>query len=162
MGAGYHGGFGATAGSKRNIIVTADSSLTGNTIKGKLLAAVAKKVKKEEGFTDVAVHGAPDHVAFFRIVDKEEYRIVLSHRDLARFLKSDSGYTGGNIRLLSCKTGSKTGAFAQNLANKLGVAVKAPSDTLHIWPTGQMVIGPNAFTNSGEWITYYPQKRKKV
>ena len=162
MGAGYHGGFGATVGSKRNIIVTADSSLTGNHIKGKILAAAAKKVKKEEGYTDVAVHGGPDHVAIFRIVNGQEYKIVLSHRALARFLKSDSGYTGGNIRLLSCKTGSKTGVFAQNLANKLGVVGKAPSDTLHIWHSGQMVIDTDAFTNSGEWITYYPQKRKKV
>lgn len=160
MGAGYHGGFGATKGARRNGVITADSSLVGSLQKGKALALAAKRVKKEEGFTDIAVHGASDHIEVFRLVNNEEQGIKLSHRNLAKFLKSDKGYSGGQIRLLSCNTGKEGGTFAQDLANKMGVAVKAPSDTLHIWPSGRMVIGPNPYTNSGRWITYYPKKRK--
>ena len=47
------------------------------------------------------------------------------------------------------------------LANKMGVTVRAPSDTLYIYPNGKMVIGPNMFTNTGRWIDYHPQKRKR-
>lgn len=159
MGGGYHGGFGSTKGSKRNII-TLDSTLTGNLRKGKELAAAAKRVKKDEGFTDVAVHGAPDHIEVFRLINGREVGVKLTHRNLAKYLKSDDGYSGGKIRLLSCNTGKNTGTFAQDLANKMGVAVKAPSDTLHIWPNGKIVIGPDPYTNSGKWNLYYPKRRK--
>lgn len=160
MGAGYHGGFGNTSGSNKNGVVTADSSLVGNLQKGRALAVAASRVKKEEGFTDIAVHGASDHIEVFRLINGEEKGVKLTHRSLAKFLKADKGYSGGKIRLLSCNTGRENGTFAQDLANKMGVAVKAPSDTLHIWPNGRIVIGPNAYTNSGKWITYHPKKRK--
>ena len=160
MGAGYHGGFGSTSGTRNNGVVTADSNLVGSLSKGRDLAAAAKRVPKEEGYTDVAVHGAPDHIEVFRMIDGKEKGVRLTHRNLAKFLKSDKGYSGGKIRLLSCQTGKETGSFAQDLANKMGVAVKAPSDTLHIWPSGKMVIGPSAYKNTGRWIIYYPKKRK--
>ena len=121
----------------------------------------AKRVKIENGFTDVAVHGSPDSISVFVSKNGKDKEIVLDHRRLAKFLKSDKGYSGGNIRLLFCKTESKTGTFAQNLANKMGVTVRAPSDTLYIFPGGRMVIGPNMFTDSGRWIDYHPQKRKR-
>ena len=160
MGAGLHGGFGRTLGARKSNVVVADSNLVGDG-HGRALSDVAKKVAKEQGYTDVAVHGSPDSISVFRKSGDEEQEIKLDQRRLAKFLKSDAGYTGGNIRLLSCKTGTETGTFAQNLANKMGVVVRAPSDTLHIWPNGRMVIGPDAFTNSGRWIDYYPNKGKK-
>lgn len=158
LGAGYHGGFGATKGSRS--VIAADSTLVGNG-KGFRLKEAARKVKKIEGYTDVAVHGSPDSISFNFIKDGIEREIILDHRRLAKFLKSDKGYRKGNIRLLSCRTGSETGTFAQNLANKMGVTVRAPSDTLFILPNGEMVIGPNWRTNSGRWIDYYPQKGAK-
>ncbi len=155
MGAGYHGGFGITKGSRN--VVAADSTLVGNG-KGFQLKEAAKLVKKIDGFTDVAVHGSPDSISVMISKEGKEREIVLDHRSLAKFLKSDKGYDKGNIRLLSCKTGCETGTFAQNLANKMGVTVRAPSDTLFIFPSGKMVIGPNMRTNSGRWIDYHPQK----
>lgn len=160
MGAGYHGGFGSTAGSHKTSIITADSYLVGSG-HGSALKEAAKKVKKEPGFTDVAVHGSPDNITVFRKnANGSEEAITLDQRRLAKFLKADKGYTNGKIRLLSCKTGDDKGAFAQNLANKMGVVVRAPSDTLHIWPNGKMIIGPDPYTNSGKWIDYYPRKGK--
>lgn len=158
MGAGYHGGFGATKGSRR--VIVADSSLVGNG-RGFQLKEAAKRVKKIEGYTDVAVHGSPDSISVMINKNGTEREITLDHRRLAKFLKSDEGYKKGNIRLLSCRTGSETGTFAQNLANKMGVTVRAPSDTLFIFPNGKMVIGPDMRTNSGRWIDYHPRKGAK-
>ncbi len=155
MGAGYHGGFGATKGS--NNVIVADSTLVGNG-KGFQLKEAAKRVDKIDGFTDVAVHGSPDSISVMIRRNGNEREIILDHRRLAKFLKNDTGYKKGNIRLLSCRTGSETGTFAQNLANKMGVTVRAPSDSLFIFPNGKIVIGPDMKTNSGRWIDYHPQK----
>lgn len=162
MGAGYHGGFGATSGASRMGIIKLDSFLVGDG-HGKELAIAAKRVDKEPGFTDVAIHGSENAVTVFRKNPQggDDIPILLDQRRLAKFLKHDKGYAGGKIRLLSCRTGNENGTFAQNLANKMGVVVRAPSDTLYIFPGGKMVIGPNAFTNTGRWIDYYPQKRKR-
>ena len=59
------------------------------------------------------MHGSPDSISVIMNKNGKDKEIVLDHRRLAKFLKSDKGYGGGNIRLLSCKTGSKTGTFAQ-------------------------------------------------
>ena len=158
MGTGFHGGFGNTAGSG-NHPVAADSTLIGNG-KGFELKEAAKRVKKLDGYTDVAVHGNPNSISVMVKKDGVEKEIVLDHRRLAKFLKHDKGYNGGKIRLVSCKTGSKTGMFAQNLANKMGVTVRAPSDTLYIFPNGKMVVGPSKFRNTGRWIEYHPQKKR--
>lgn len=157
MGAGYHGGFGATTGARRNgFVVTADSTLVGKG-KGEELKNVATRIKKEPGYTDVVVHGNPNTVS----VMKNGNWVELDHRRLAKFLKSDSGYSKGNIRLISCSTGKESKGFAQNLANKMGVSVMAPSDTLYIYPNGKVVIGPNQFKNTGKWITYHPERKYK-
>jgi hypothetical protein len=86
-----------------------------------------------------------------------EWRL-LDHRSLAKFLNQDGGYTGGAIRLLSCGTGSTADGFAQNLSNKMGVKVMAPSDTIWAFPSGRLTIGPNQFNNSGQWNIFIPRK----
>lgn len=157
MGAGYHGGFGATRGAKLNEnIVVADSYLVGSG-PGEQLRLAATKVKNIEGYTDVAVHGNPNNIA----VMHNGKEIIMDHRRLANFLKSDSGYQGGKIRLLSCGTGKNPKGFAQNLANKMGVIVRAPSDTLFIYPNGKTVIGSNPLKNTGHWIDFKPERRSK-
>lgn len=157
MGAGFHGGFGDTHGAV--VAAIADSTLVGNG-RGFQLKDAAKRVPHEEGFTDVAVHGAPHHIAVYVNKDGIDREVILNHRSLASFLRKDSGYKGGNIRLLSCSTGSPMGTFAQNLANKMGVTVRAPSDKLFIFPNGRTVIGPDVHHNTGRWIDYHPQKGK--
>ena len=87
--------------------------------------------------------------------------VELNHRQLAKFLKIDIGYSKGNIRLISCSTGKDAKGFAQNLANKMGVLVMAPSDTLYIYPGGKVVIGPSPLQNTGKWIVYHPERRKR-
>ena len=103
------------------------------------------------------IHGTPDKVAIFHN-EKWEY---LDQRRLTTLLKHDKDFNKIKaIRLISCSTGSDTSGFAQNLANKLGVKVKAPSDTLWIFPGGKMAIGPKPNKNTGHWIIYKPYSKK--
>ena len=153
MGAGIHGGFGGTAGYK----AIAASPIYVGKGKGEELGAFTKNIKPEAGFTDVVIHGTQDKVA---IMHNGDYK-YLDHRRLSTLLKHDGEYKHKSaVRLISCDTGGKTSGFAQNLANKLGVKVKAPSDTLWVFPSGKMVIGKNPFRNTGKWITYKPYKKK--
>jgi hypothetical protein len=58
--------------------------------------------------------------------------------------------------LLSCKTGALSNGFAQNLANKLGVPVTAPSNTLWAYPSGRLTIGTTPAANNGYWLRFLP------
>ena len=73
-------------------------------------------------------------------------------------MKNNPEYSGGPVRLISCSTGAKQNGIAQQLSNKLGVKVLAPSDTLYIYPNGSTVIGPNAYTDTGRWELFVPRK----
>lgn len=105
------------------------------------------------GYTDVIVHGAPPNQV--GVVHNGEW-VYLNHRSLANYLKQDAGYTGGAIRLLSCVTGSTKNGFAQNLANKMGVEVMAPSDTIWAFRNGRLTIGQQKYDNTGQWVIFRP------
>jgi hypothetical protein len=54
-----------------------------------------------------------------------------------------NGWDGKSpIRLLSCSTGKLPDEFAQNLADTLGVLVKAPNDLLWVWQDGRYLVAP--------------------
>jgi len=78
------------------------------------------------------------------------------------------------MRLLSCSTGEHYNGLAQNLANKLGVNVLAPSDLLWAYQDGKLGIGPAEkfidpdsgqtlirpkLPHNGEWRMFKPQKK---
>ena len=148
MGAGHHGGFGNTYGSKA-ISLSPIYARDENNLK-----TASKWIAPKSGYTDIIVHGSPDHVE----IKKGDQWISIDHRTLARMYRGDKGYTRNPIRLISCETGKNMDGFAQNLANKLGRKVIAPSDNVWIHPSGRMTIGPNARTNTGKWISFYPKK----
>lgn len=152
MGTGFHGGFGNTYGAQA---ISASPVYVGKG-KGEELARFAKSIKPEPGYTDVVIHGTPNSVA---IMHNGKW-VYLDQRRLSTMLKHDKEFSKNKaIRLISCSTGANTAGFAQNLANKLGVKVKAPSDTLWVFPNGKMRIGPNQFMNTGHWVTYKPYKK---
>ncbi len=122
--------------------------------KGYNLKEAATKIKSIEGYTDVVIHGTPDSFGVWHN-GRWEY---IDQRSLATFLKNNSEYTGGPVRLISCSTGAKSDGIAQQLANKLGVDVLAPSDTLYIYPNGTIVIGPSPYKNTGSWEVFTPGK----
>ena len=46
--------------------------------------------------------------------------------------------------------------FAEELANALGVTVKAPNDLLYIMPSGRMYVGE---ARDGKFVDYHPNQR---
>ena len=115
-----------------------------------------KKVIPIDGFFDVAMHGTPRHVEFRSAEGK------MSARTLAMIIRHSKGYTGQNIRLLSCNTGKIVGdkyCFAEELANALGVSVSAPNKALYIFRDGRLKVGK---FGDGEFVVYEPNQRRRV
>ena len=52
---------------------------------------------------------------------------------------------GQPIRMLSCDTGKGAGSFAQNLANKMGVPVEAPTELVWAYPNGQKFVAAGKY-----------------
>lgn len=117
------------------------------------LAVNIKAVKPLKTFFDVAMHGSSTAVGYGTLETN------MSPRLLASVIRHMGGWNGQKIRLLSCSTGKQTGdeyCFAEELANALGVTVKAPSDTLYISKHGVIYIGE---LRDGKFIDYHPNQR---
>lgn len=116
----------------------------------------AKNVAPIDGFFDVAMHGSPRSVGF------RTKETNMSARTLATVIRHSKGYSGQNIRLLSCNTGKVVGeayCFAEELANALGVTVTAPNKALYIFPDGQLRIGKYG---DGEFLVFKPNQRRRL
>ncbi len=120
--------------------------------------ANSSKIKPISNFEDMVIHGD----AFgFQINDKDGNPIDnYNALEFANILKEDPNYNGGNIRLISCESGSVEFGAAQILANELGVEVLAPTDIVWITIDGEMIVGPTEFENTGEWKIFKPKRRK--
>lgn len=92
----------------------------------------------EAGMFDVIGHGSPNDVA------------GRSAAEVADSIRAASG--GQDIRLLSCRTGCPTGSFAQDLANNLGVRVKAPTTDIGASSRGNTL----TIFDGGEWRWFSP------
>jgi hypothetical protein len=117
------------------------------------LSVNIQNVKPLKTYFDVAMHGSPTAVGFGT---KETN---MSPRLLAAVIRHMDGWNGQKIRLLSCNTGERIGdnyCFAEELANALGVTVKAPDDVLYIAKNGVMHIGE---LKNGKFVDYKPNER---
>lgn len=124
-----------------------------------ILYEYSKKVKPIDGYEDIAIHG---DWSGFSINDSNGNEIEsYTPKEFAEILKEDPNYHGGNVRLLSCETGSKGAVAAQQLADALNVDVLAPTDVLFIDFNGKMTIGPDEYTNSGDWKLFKPRRVEK-
>lgn len=115
-----------------------------------------QNVKPLKTYFDVAMHGSPSAVAFGTAETN------MSPRLLASIIRHSDGWNGQKIRLLSCSTGKQEGenyCFAEELANALGVEVKAPNDLLYIYPSGNMYIGED---KDGHMISFLPNQRIRM
>lgn len=115
-----------------------------------------KRVKPLKTYFDVAMHGSQTAVGF----GSEETN--MSPRLLASVIRHSNGWDGQKVRLLSCNTGKRIEndyCFAEELANALGVKVKAPTDVLYIPPNGEMYVGDSG---EGYFETYKPNERGRV
>ena len=114
-----------------------------------------QNVKPLKTYFDVAMHGAPNAVGF------GTSETNMSPRLLASVIRHSDGWNGQKIRLLSCSTGKQLGddyCFAEELANALGVEVKAPNDTLYIYKSGRMHVGNQS---TGKFVSFMPNQRRR-
>lgn len=119
------------------------------------LSRYVQNVKPLKTYFDVAMHGSPTAVGFGTT------EANMSPRLLASIIRHSDGWNGQKIRLLSCSTGKQEGddyCFAEELANALGVEVKAPNDLLYIYPSGRISVGP---TGKGKIISFLPNQRER-
>lgn len=117
------------------------------------LSKYVQKVKPLKTYFDVAMHGSPTAVAFGTAETN------MSPHLLASIIRHSDGWNGQKIRLLSCSTGKQEGdnyCFAEELANALGVEVKAPNDLLYIYPSGRIVVGVGG---KGKIVSFTPNQR---
>jgi RHS repeat-associated protein len=79
------------------------------------------------GYYSVAGHGDSQGIGF----GNQNTRNVFNADQIAKLIKYDPEYTPGTpIYLHACSTGKGPNSFAQQLANKLGVTVIAPTDNI--------------------------------
>lgn len=122
---------------------------------GDVLGEYVQKVKPLKTYFDVAMHGSSTAVGFGTAETN------MSPRMLASVIRHSDGWNGQKIRLLSCSTGKQNGddyCFAEELANALGVEVKAPNDTLFISAAGNMYVGED---KDGSMVSYFPNQRRR-
>lgn len=120
-----------------------------------VLSGYVQKVTPLKTYFDVAMHGSPTAVGFGTTETN------MSPRMLASVIRHSDGWNGQKIRLLSCSTGKQSGdayCFAEELANALGVEVKAPNDTLYIYKSGRMHVGNQG---AGKFVSFMPNQRRR-
>lgn len=107
-------------------------------------------IESEDDFEDVCIHGCSQSAQ--KIVNGKS--VNMSAEEFAKFLKSDTSYKGGNIRLASCSTGKGENSFAQQLSKALAVTVKAPDDDVFYAPDeGTLFVG-SPYANIGKWRVF--------
>jgi hypothetical protein len=88
------------------------------------------KLDLPNGSTSVVIHGTPG--AFE--IERGGQLIKISQRELANYIKANGGVGDGPVVLFSCWSGEGTYQWpiAQDLANKLGREVWAPTKAIKI------------------------------
>lgn len=149
--------FGADARDNLNSIVKSRTMKLENGFAcfpdGDPLNENVKRVKPLKTYFDVAMHGSQTAVGFGT---KE---LNMSPRLLAAVIRHSKGWNGQKVRLLSCSTGARMEndyCFAEELANALGVEVKAPDDVLFISGAGVLKVGTHG---EGNILPFTPNQR---
>lgn len=131
-----------------------------------------QNVPEISGYEDFSIHGVPGAA----LVEHETTNGRWEQYTASEFgdmIRNDPAYHGGNVRLLSCGTGAKTSNFAQELADKLGVEVLAPTETLWVSENGELFISDSdilaqlwyndgeidhGIRQTGKWEKFSPEK----
>lgn len=116
----------------------------------------AARIKPIKGYEDVVVHG-DEYGLIFQDANGAESK--LSVVEFAQVLRDTPSYKGGDIRLISCDTGSPSAVTAQALADEMQVTVLAPSKVVFIDWDGNMIIADNLGDaikgrSLGRWVKY--------
>jgi hypothetical protein len=137
------------------------SNFFGNNLHGskfdEALYHNSREVEPEPEYEDVFIHG--DSQSFEVRGAHGDYK-ELTVADLAGILRKSTNYQGGSIRLLACNTGHDPEGAAQQLADLLGVEVKAPNRKLYIYPKNYILIAddPADLQSRGGWVIFKPRR----
>ena len=107
----------------------------------------ALSIEEELGFEDICLHGSPSSV-------QKKINGMLTNMnasEFAQYLKEETDYDGGDIRLASCETGKGDNSFAQQLSKELGVRVKAPDSDVYYAPDEGVLFVGSPTSNIGKW-----------
>ena len=119
-----------------------------------------------QGFYDVIAHGTEKTIQ----VEHNGETVEITHRAFVQLIKKDSEWKGRAVRLLSCDTGKIAHGFAQGLADRLGVPVKAPTELVWADWRGNYFVAAGKIerrklvpdkTKMGDFVMFYPKRRKK-
>jgi uncharacterized protein YukE len=120
------------------------------------------RVQPEPGHHDVVVHGVTEGHFEPGIIDAEGNRASGNYTHpshIAEAVRGNPHYDGGPVRLVSCHSGHAVGPAgvtpAQEVADLLGVPVKAPTNTVGITRFGNGAEVPR-IAGGGTWQTFYP------
>jgi len=124
-----------------------------------------------EHFYDVGIHSDGYELSYGHVHRGGEINpeIVLPFDVFVERIKADPGYHGGPIRLVACYAGKYPDGVAKQLADRLGVPVRAPNKRVYVDFDGKYRLAEsdlenNAIINkiveeSGKWETFYPGQR---
>ena len=105
-------------------------------------------VREYGGYLDVVMHG--DANGTQANVDGRFEDFTLD--ETASLIMESPAWKDRPIRLMSCSTGQ--GSYAQDLSDKLGIVVYAPTDVLSVFRDGSKVVG-----GVGSWRRFEPRVR---
>ena len=120
------------------------------------LRAAYKGVKPKDGFMDICLHGTQYYATY-------EHQYILDPDTLYLIISGRKEYQKQYIRLLSCGTGKADrygNCFAQELADRLGVGVYAPIDTLYIG-NGELKVGKEKLSEEEGFKLFKPRHQRR-
>ena len=96
------------------------------------------------GMFDVVAHGSSQSIEILTAKGP----VTIDQRVASKLIEGSPSYTPGQpVRLLSCDTGTCNAGFAQNLANKMGIPVQAPSELVWADSKGNIIVAPRISAN---------------
>ncbi len=128
-----------------------------------LLNAARRPDINPDGMLDVVAHGNSSAIRF----DTPDGQRLLTAQEAADHIRSQPGFDGQPIRLLSCETGCDPTGFAQQLSDLLDVPVHAPNQLLWAYPDGRLTVASRTidpltghtiptFPPDGEFVPFHP------
>jgi hypothetical protein len=110
------------------------------------------------GYQDVIIHGTTDGRMVAGQANRAGVRTGghdVHPNHVLDTIRRIPGYSGEPVRMLTCHSGVAQPHVIQNMANSLGVPVKAPTDAVGVPSFGEGPFTPR-INNDGVWLTFLP------
>jgi hypothetical protein len=114
--------------------------------------------KRLPGYQDVIIHGTRDGLMIAGEANRAGARAgghIVHPNHVLDTINRIPGYSGEPVRMLTCHSGAAQPQAIQNLANSLGVPVKAPTNAVGVPSYGEGPFTPH-IKDGGVWLTFLP------